>query len=47
MATKRRAFDSGFKLEVVKMVQEQGLNIAQVFKAQAWEPLQRRQQGGD
>ena len=33
MAKKRRTFDAGFKLEVVKMVQDQGLSIAQVCQS--------------
>ena len=33
MTRKRRTFDAGFKLEVVKMVQEQGLSVAQVCQS--------------
>lgn len=29
----RRTFDSGFKLEVVKMVKDQGLSVAEVCQA--------------
>jgi len=32
MKQNRRHFDESFKLEVVKMVQEQGLSVAQVSK---------------
>ncbi len=30
MKQERRSFDTGFKLQVVKMIQEQGLTVAQV-----------------
>lgn len=33
MTKKRRTFDAGFKLEVVKMVQEQGLSVGQVCQS--------------
>ncbi len=32
MTQKRRAFDASFKLQVVKMIKEQGLGVAQVCK---------------
>ena len=32
MSQKRRVFDSDFKLEVVKMIQANGLSIAEVWK---------------
>ncbi|MGH8491528.1 MAG: transposase [Moraxellaceae bacterium] len=32
MSEKRRKFDSSFKLEVVKMIKYQGLNIAQACR---------------
>lgn len=30
--TTRRAFDAAFKLQVVKMIREQGLDVSQVCK---------------
>ena len=32
MTRKRRAFDSSFKLQVVKMIKEQGLSVMQVCR---------------
>jgi transposase-like protein len=32
MSQKRRAFDSSFKLQVVRMIQEQGLSVGQVCR---------------
>lgn len=32
MKTKRRTFDAGFKLQVVKMITEQGLSVREVCK---------------
>jgi len=32
MSRKRRRFDAGFKLQVVKMVKEQGLTVSQVCR---------------
>lgn len=32
MARKRRVFDTDFKLQVVKLIQKQGLSVAQVCK---------------
>ena len=33
MTRQRRSFDPGFKLEVVKMIQEQGLSVGHVSKS--------------
>ncbi|MGZ9709280.1 transposase [Glaciimonas sp. GNP009] len=42
MTKKRRTFDAGFKLEVVEMVQDQGLSIAQVCQSTGLGPTAMR-----